>query len=119
VRYTHQEFAAGWLNTNQQDEGQKSALSELLASNRKKTARIKELEQEIADLKAPDKPTVQSEASEEPEFSEEKLAEASIDRTNEGVLLLLEPTPKFYETEDDYFLMKQPMRWMQTTKASL
>jgi ATP-binding cassette subfamily B protein len=101
VKYTHQEFAAGWINTNQQDDGQQSALSKLLASNREKTARIKELEQEIAQLQEKDKPTVESEESETEELSEEDLAEDGIDRTFEGVLLLLEPTPKFYETEDE------------------
>jgi ATP-binding cassette subfamily B protein len=93
VKYTHQEFAAGWINTNQQDEP--SALSNLLS---KKTTRIKELEQEIAQLKNQDKPTVESE---EQELSEKELAEDSIDRTNEGVLLLLKPTPRFYEIDDE------------------
>jgi len=101
VRYTHQEFAAGWINTNQQDDEQQSALSKLLTRNREKTAKIKKLEQEIAQLKNQDQPTVESEESEEKELSEEELAEDGVDKTNEGVLLLIEPTPRFYEIDDE------------------
>ena len=104
VRYTRKEFSAGWLDTNKADGREKSSfISKLLEKNREQTERIRELEEENARLRG--EPPVEDEPLSEGNIPEEDgdddEEEVAVAESGEGILLLLDPTPIFYESQDE------------------
>lgn len=104
VKYTREEFSAGWLNTNERgDIRNDPVISRLLEMNMGQAERIRELEEEIARLRGDPCPQmVEDGLISEDDIQEEDDEEAAVvAESGEGILLILEPAPIFYESEDE------------------
>ncbi len=108
VKYTREEFSAAWLDTNKGDDRKNdSAISRLLEKNRDQAERIRELEEENARLRgepsalAVEDGLLSEDILPEREEDEEEEEKAVVTESDEGILLILEPSPTFFESEDE------------------